>query len=347
MLPQHYHVRWLIAALALILGITFFPYLFGGRTFLPVDLFDTMMAPWNAEYGLPQAQNHYIFDGLAQTYPYKVQTKEALEKGKFAYWNPHILGGYPQYAETLANNFDIYNMLLVWMSPLDFMHWQTVLELLTAGIGMIFLLRFFGISPLINLLFSTAYMLNSMFIQTAMNRWIVASFCWMPFVVLMILRYFHNDRKENLLYASVFLALIFLGGNFQTSFFAVFVIAIIALWYPSINPVHKIAKRMTVLIGISVAAFALSAFMWLPTLELFIQTLFHGGSLHSDINPEHSIVHRLITVLFLPAFFFPEIMGNAQTYNLKNIAGVDVMNFNGAIGFLPLLFALWGCWILR
>src|ERR1041384_6879541 len=104
MQPQHYPVRWLIAILSLIIGITFFPYLFGGKTFLPSDLFDTMTAPFNAKYGPSQAQNHYVFDGLAQELPYKIQTKEALERGKFAYWNPYILGGYPQYAECLGNN---------------------------------------------------------------------------------------------------------------------------------------------------------------------------------------------------------------------------------------------------
>jgi hypothetical protein len=44
--------------------------------------------------------------------------------------------------------------------------------------------------------------------------------------------------------------------------------------------------------------------------------------------------------------FFPTLTGNAETYNIKRIANADPMNFNGAIGFLPLLFGLWGCVML-
>src|SRR6267378_3474242 len=113
MQPQHYRIHWLVAALVIFLGVTFSPYLFGERTFLPADLFDTMTAPYNAHYMPPQAQNHYVFDALAQELPYKIQTKEAFDRGKLAYWNPYILGGYPQYAECLGNNFDPFNILLL------------------------------------------------------------------------------------------------------------------------------------------------------------------------------------------------------------------------------------------
>src|SRR5437879_4901351 len=117
--PADYPLHWLVVALVSILFITFFPYLFGGMTFLPSDLFDTMTAPDKAHYGPSQSQNHYFLDGLAQTYPYKIQTQQALQNGNLAYWNPHILAGYPQYAETMGNNFDVFNILLIWLSAED------------------------------------------------------------------------------------------------------------------------------------------------------------------------------------------------------------------------------------
>src|ERR1035437_1220515 len=92
--PARYPVRWLLATLAAVLCIAFFPYIFEGKIFLPTDMFDTMMAPFNAHYGPPQAQNFYPFDGIVQTYPYKLATQEALRSGHLAYWNPHILCGY-------------------------------------------------------------------------------------------------------------------------------------------------------------------------------------------------------------------------------------------------------------
>jgi len=345
--PQQYRIRWLIAVLAIILGITFFPYIFGGRTFLPSDMIDTMTAPLNSGYVLPQTQNHYIFDALTQTYPYKTQTKEAFEHGKLAYWNPHILAGYPEYAETMANNYDIFNILLLWLNPQDVIHWETVIELFIAGFGMILLLRFFGVMPLVNLLFATAYMLNSLFIVLASNRWLIASFCWMPLVILMILRYFNSYRKENFLYASVFLALAFLGGNFQTSLFVAFVVTIITLCYPSKFTENKLLSRIGILSTVGLIAFALSAVMWLPTLELLFQTLFRDGSLNSpNTYSDYSLIQRLLSLPLLICFFFPALTGNAETFNLKKFAAPDIVNFNGAICFIPTLFALWGCWVL-
>lgn len=346
--PGRYHLGWLALALFAMLSITFFPYLFGGKTFLPADMFDTMMAPFNAEYGPPQAQNHYPFDGIAQTYPYKVQTKEALEKGKLVYWNPHILGGYPEYAESMANNFDIFNVLLLWLGPVDVIHLETVIELFIAGLGMLLLLRFFGVSPVVNLIFASAYMLNSLFIASAMHRWLIASFCWIPFVIFMVLRYYYYHRKEDILFASVFLTLSFLGGNFQTSFFGAFVVATIILFYPSGVPVYTFLRRSVILIVLGLVAFALSAFMWLPTLELLFQTLFRGGSLNSSgVYAGYRFSERLLSLPLLANFFLPGLVGDPQIFSIKKFAGAEMMDFNGAISFLPALFGVWGCFSFR
>jgi hypothetical protein len=347
MQPQHYRLRWHVATLAFVLVITFFPYIFSGKTFLPSDFFDTMTEPYNAKYGPPQAQNHYVFDAIAQELPYKIQTKEAFARNSFSYWNPYILGGYPQYAETLGNNFDPFNILLVWFSPEDVITFETIIELLIAGIAMMLLLRYCGISPIINLIFSSGYMLNSMFISSAHYRCLLACFCWIPLVVLMIVKYFQTQKKENILYASGFLCLAFLGGNYQTAVFVAFIVSIIVFFYPSYKAPTSFIKRLSIVSIIGMFGFLLSAIMWLPALELLFQTLFRGGSLHStNIFDSYTITERFLTIPLLIFFFFPEVLGNAQTFNLRKIANIEIINFNGAIGFLPMLFALWGCFIL-
>src|SRR5438477_10676810 len=120
---------------------------------------------------------------------------------------------------------------------------------------MVLLLRFFGISRLVNLTFSCAYMLNTLFIASAMHRWMIASFCWIPFAILMILRYFYYHRKQDLLYSSIFLALSFLGGNFQTSFFVAFIVTLTIITYPSQNAEYKLLNRLGMLIFIGCISF--------------------------------------------------------------------------------------------
>lgn len=306
-------------------------------------MIDTMTLPYSGHYGTPQAENHYLADGLLQTYPYKIQTQEALQRGRLSYWNPYILGGYPQYAETMANNYDPLNFLLLIFSAADTILIQTLLELLIAGFGMVLLLKHFKISPMIAAIFSSAYMLNSLFITNAEYRWIIAAFCWMPYSVLMIFRYFDGNGRKNLYFTAIFLALSFLGGNFQTSFFAAIIVAVLFFFSPSANP-KSLAKRILLLIVVGVWSFALSAFMWLPVGELFYTVLFHGGSLNSSsVYQGYSIVQRLLSIPLLSIFFFPGLAGGPQIFGLKNIAGADVINFNGALTFLPTLFGVWGC----
>ena len=348
MKPRPYSIHWLIAGLAALLILIFFPYLFGGKTFLPSDMFDTMMGPFNAHYGPPQVQNHFPFDGIAQTYPYKFETKQALSRGKLSYWNPHILGGYPEYAETMANNFDVFNILLLWFEPDDVIHLETIIELFVAGVGMLLLLRFMGVAKIINFTFAAGFMLNSLFIGNAMHRWIIAACCWVPFTILMVLRFFQTKNKNNLLYSSLFLALSFLGGNLQTSFFAAFIVTVVLLFYSSENVQLSILKRIGYISGIGLVAFALTSIMWLPTLELMIQTLYHGGNLTSSgVVAGYSLLQRLLSVPLLGNFFLPGVLGDTQIYSVKKFAGADFNEFNGSIGFVPMLFGVWGVFKLR
>jgi len=339
--PAHYSLWWPVAGLLAVLAIVFYPYLFEGKIMLPTDMFDTMTAPFNAEYGPPQAQNHYFYDGIVQAYPYKIETQEALRKGHLAYWNTHILGGYPQYAETLANNFDPSNILLLWLPAITAMHVQIYLQIFIAGIGMLLLLRFLGVSRWVNLLFSAAYMLNGMFIATSGIRLTTGSFCWVPFLALMLALFLSSKEWRYLLYGMLFTALAYVGGSIQSSFYVACIITVILLWYPS---TFSLLKRVSLVFLAIMSSMLLSAIMWMPTLQLFYQVLFGGGSLNStNVYTGYSILHRFLSLPMLIVFPFPELLGSPQIFSPRIIAGLDVTNFNGSIGFIPALFAISGC----
>jgi len=344
--PAQYSLWWPIAGLAAILCITFYPYLFGGKILLPTDMYDTMTAPSNAQYGPPQAQDHYFYDALAQGYPYKIRTEAGLRSGTLAYWDPHVLGGYPAYAETLAGNFDVFNVLGLWLGPLELITTQIIIEMMIAGLGLFFLLSFFRVERLVALLFSSAFMLNSMFILSIANRWSLGSFCWVPFTTLMSMYYLRDRRNIYLIFASIFLCLSFLGGTFQSSFFCSFIAVIIFLFYPSSK---SFLSRIAAVGCVGIAAFLLSAIMWLPSLELFLRTLYRGGALNStSVYAKYTVIQRLLSLpLAFVYFHFPGIAGGPKSFSLKIGAHVDICDFNGAIGFLPALFSFWGCIALR
>src|SRR5213075_890840 len=97
-----------LSLLAATLAIVFFPFIFEGKTILPTDLIDTMTLPFSQHYGPPHTYNPLIVDGALQFYPLKYFTKQAYEQGNFAFWNPYILCGYPQYLDGMWT----YNFVL-------------------------------------------------------------------------------------------------------------------------------------------------------------------------------------------------------------------------------------------
>src|ERR1700679_3083567 len=140
--------------LAATLAVTFYPILFAGRTLLPSDLIDTMTLPYSQAYDHPQAANAYVSDGLLQFYPYKLLLRDAWLHGRFAFWNPMNLCGYPAYAETMAANFDLLNVVLIIAPfPLAF-HIYILLPLLIAGMGFYLLLSSYKIDVWIARIFA-------------------------------------------------------------------------------------------------------------------------------------------------------------------------------------------------
>ncbi len=219
--------------------------------------------------------------------------------------------------------------------------------MLIAGFGLYLLLSFYSVEKIVALLFSMAFMLNSMFISSIANRWAVGSFCWVPFTTLMSLHYLNRRDKSYLVYASMFLSLSFVGGTFQTSFFVAFITAIVLLFYPS--GASRFGVRIAAVSIVGISAFLLSAIMWFPSLELFLRTLRDGGSLNStSVYAKYTVVQRILSMpMTFLCFHFPGIAGGVQSYSLKIGAHADVTDFNGSLGFLPALFGFWGCIALR
>ncbi len=148
-----------IGLLILTLALAFFPVLFNGRTMLPSDLIDTMTLPFSQYYGPQHAYNSLITDGYLQFYPLKYFTQQAYQHGFFAFWNPYILNGYPQYLEGMWT----YNFVLFLPINAAF-DLILLLPLLVAGIGFYALMRDYNVRPGVARIFATAYMLNALFI---------------------------------------------------------------------------------------------------------------------------------------------------------------------------------------
>jgi hypothetical protein len=341
--------------LPLALGIIFAPVLFMGKTLLPTDQLNTMMLPFSEKYDSVQVYNHFLTDAIAQVYPYKVRWRANALRGEFASWNPMIFGGHAQYASTSFTHFDPTNFILLLGEMPAAYHWQMLAKLLIAGLGMWVLLGFFrvggaggaGIHALVKTMFALAYMLNSLFITTLQHQWLLGAFCWTPFALYFLLRCLNGEAiLRNAVFAAVFLALACFGGSLQTSAIAILAIVVVAL-STVLQPDESAAlqKRLrrgaVIVLGIGALAFALSAVMWLPSLELFL----YNENTRAD-GKAFTLLNSLKSLPLLVSFAIPELIGTPRGFDLAKIAQADMNDFNAFIGFAPFLFGVLGCFTL-
>ncbi len=327
-----------VALLLATLSVAFFPVLFQGRTMLPADLIDTMTLPFSQNFGPQQAYNSLVTDASQQCYPLKYLTKQAYDRGNFAFWNPYILNGYPQYLDILG--LWTYNLVLFLPFAVAF-PMLLLLPLFVAGLGMSFLLRGYDVRPGIARIFATAYMLNALFITHLLGHSIPASFSFAPFVLLFLHKYKRTSTFKFLVYSSIVLALGFLAGNLQTVVFLIFLTVCywVSVW--SILSERSFGELIRPLGVVLVGAVGLSAAMLLPALELFHETANGGAFFSTSFLRTYNLLQRIESILLAFTFFIPELAGSIRGVTLHQAIGVYSEDFQGAIGFLPILIAMW------
>lgn len=325
-----------LALLALTLGATFFPVLFEGKSLLPSDLINTMTLPFSESYQAPHAYNSLVTDGYFQFYPLKYLTSQAFESGRFAFWNPFILNGYPQYVEGMWT----YNPIL--LLPLSFalcLNLLLIVPLLVAGFGMYLLLRDYAVRVGIARIFATAYMLNALFLTHLLAHFIPAAFSFAPWILFFLHRYHTNARLPSIALASITLGLGILAGNVQTAAFLFYIAACywLALKWSSERRLNVRPLALALLIGIGIGMVYL-----LPASEMLHEVTNGGVSFSTSFQRGYSFASRLLSIPLVLTFFMPQLAGSIRGITLPASIGVFPIDFQGAIGFATLLLALWG-----
>jgi hypothetical protein len=329
--------------LAIPLLVVFHPALFGGRVLLPLDQLDTMTLPYSEGYSGASVHNHYLLDAVTQFYPARLALERHWRDGDLAFWNQAIFGGYPQYAQTMGAPFNLTNIvLLAGELPWSY-HWQLILQLYIAGLAMYMLLRELAIDRPISLVCAMAYMLNSLFITSLLLPVVVGAFCWAPAVIAGMLRYRRRRDATSLALASAALAAGFLGGSLQTSASLVVMVAIFQLaTIVAQKESRSLLRSLLPLLLIVLVAFALSAIMWLPSLELAWLDVQRTGSKFAGKSEPYGIIDRILSIPLLLSFYMPELAGSVRSLDLTKIVGASMEDFTGFAGFAPLLFATLG-----
>src|SRR5687767_14285300 len=100
-------------------------------------------------------------DAIIYFLPVRYQVSQSIFNGYFPFWSPYFTLGHPLHADMQSGVWNPVVQLFSLFGPytLYTLQIETLLYIYLGGVGMYFLLRYFSIHPLVNLLCATAYML--------------------------------------------------------------------------------------------------------------------------------------------------------------------------------------------
>lgn len=313
------------AGLLLLLALLYFaPYLGTGKTMLPYDLL-TNLQPWSA-LGKLKPQNLMMGDVLLINIPWHSLYRQALLSGEVPFWNPYNGGGAAFMANHMSAVFYPFSMFFLLPSVETAFLLFGIFHKFTTGFGMYCLLRQLRLSRPASLTGAAAWMFSG--ILTVWISWpaIIASLTWLPWAFLFVERILAGGRGRELVGLAVSVALIFLGGHVQFTYYSYLGVGFYTV-FRVLTAGRPWSQRLRA--GMQVVAggglgLLLSAAQILPSLELFRFTL--RGAISID---------RLMTMAIpgkhLLALFVPELFGNANIFYVPGNF-VEYTGYMGVIG---------------
>lgn len=332
-------VAWCAALLALVLivAVMFSAYFVSGRVLAPTDITHEMYLPWRGNQMFPSVHNHFVTDAALHYIPYRMLAAQAFEQDGYVGWNPLLFGGTAQYANTMLISHD-WSVQLHKFAPF-WPAWTLgrMGQFLLAGLGMLLFLGGRGCAPGTALLGAVAYMMNHQFVAWIYFNQVVASFCWLPFVLWAVSRSIERSYRY-VAAAACFLAMALLGATLQQM---AFVLAAMACGYCGLlidGRSGSVCLRATVTFACAgVLGAGLVAFMLEPAIHAFLENE-RAGHGRGGFSYEYGALQPLLHAAASPLTAFPSLLGSVATLDLWKILKFDIFNL-GFFGTVPMVLA--------
>lgn len=333
-----------ISVFCALLLASFASFMLRGKVLAPLDIVSGFYEPWTST-GVEQSEisvhNHFVTDAVDQYLNYRWIASVSLKQDGYVGWSPLTFGGRPEYANTMATNFDWSMQLHRVFSFWDAWDIGLLLQLAIAGIGMFVFLRGRELHPPVCLAGAIAYAGNSQFVVWMYHRWALGSFCWVPWILWSLGRINNGNRPVRAVSFAVFTALAMLGGNLQYDAFILLTIAcFLGGSYLQDKPCCKVALERVALVLASLGFTAvLTTMMFVPCIQGFFDTAamgndravlqFQGGWLQPLLHPAVSILSA-----------FPVVLGSPSSLDLTKPLKGDYFDI-AFFGFLPVVVAFY------
>lgn len=298
------------------------PYLFKGLVPFPSKYLVTFFAPWNASYGMP-VKNNAMPDVITQIYPWKQISIETWKQGQIPLWNPYAFGGTPHAGNYQSAVFSPVNILFMILPFIDAWSIMILLQPLLAGMGMYLFLRSLDRSKFAALMGAIGFMFCG-FITTWMAYGTLGYAAGtLPWIFCSIAGNFKKSSFISRITLPLCIALSFLSGHFQISFY-VCIASILFILFEGLQK-RNYGEIGRSLLGIGVGI-GLAAPQLLLTYRAYAASTRAESFLRSEVIPWQYII----------TLFSPDFYGNPVT---RNDWFGHYAEWAGFIGVVPLLLA--------
>lgn len=283
---------------------------------------------------------------LLQFVPWRDFAFGAIRNGHFPLWNPLLGMGAPLFA-----NYQIAILyppnILLFITGSAWGHGLLVaLHVVWAGFGMISLARRLGWGMLSQSVAALAFSLSGYLIARSSFLSINAAVAWLPWIILAVDRLAETFSRKTerilrikaVLILAIVLAMQWLAGHAQTSWYSLCLMLVWCLWRGAASGGFRGAMRaFSGLIPSAMMAFCLSAVQLLPTLE-YLAFSQRAAQVERDFALSYSFWPWRFLGLLAPDLFGNP--GRGEFWGYANYWEDAIY-----IGILPLILA--GCAVIR
>jgi hypothetical protein len=328
-----------LTVILLLVMLAFSPWWLGGRIIAPLDTLHEAFAPWHGGDERLAVHNHFTSDAVTQYIVYRRIAERSFALDGRIGWSELTGGGRPEYANTMALYGDWSMQLHRFLGFWTAWHVGLMAQLLIAALGMYVLLRSQRLRPATALVGAVAFAAGTPLVFTLYHRWLLAAFCWVPWLFWSALRWRRGDARAWPL-VPLFLALALLGASLQTAVFVALALAALwAGWMWEARQDARLQARLTAhVVGWGLLGAGLAAFWLVPSVLAYLDAAdLHGG--RSAPGYEHGPLQPLLALVFIPLQAVPTLLGSPASLDLAKLLRTD-LTYVAFFGLLPTVIAL-------
>lgn len=283
-----------------LLFILIFTAVFFNQLFFPISIFST---PGDIAYF---------------NYPLKNFLAESLKNHQLPLWTNLIGTGFPILADSPIGAFYLPNMILFYLFPTPIaFNLHYIFIFLTSTIGTYLLCKNFRFSNTASLYAGLAYGYSGFFIARIIHTSFIQSASLLPFIFLLVDKYYEKKDKRHLLIFSLLICQLVFTGYPQALLYSLFTIyCYIFVKYYLLAKVRKHFFLSFGLVFLSIViGFVLASAQILPTLEMLNASTRSSGLGSGELFRNSGSIK--ILALFFNPFFFGDI--SKGTFNASEI----------------------------